>query len=218
MELCGLSDAKTARKKVEEDLDSLANLEIEHRGYNGFAKIRIIGTRILKNGIITVALDPAFAKIYASDKFFEMYVSPEIFALNDKRNPNSYHLGRFIHVHKSRNIGADNADIISVRTLLKACPNLATHDEIKEKGNRRYKERIIEPFERDLNALNKIFTWSYKQAGSDGRILTAEEAKNLSYEDFIALNIVINWLDYPYKPVIVKEAKSKKSKNTAKKA
>ena len=214
MKLCGLKSETTAHKQVKEDLEILEGLVIEKTGPKGFARIRIVGSNILKNNMITLGLDSIFANIYLNDKFFSTFVAPEIFMISDKHNPNSYHLGRFIHVHKGRNLGKPNENVISVRQLLKVCPNLATVEELREKGIGQIRRKIIIPFERDMDALSDVFTWSYKEAGENGRILTREESAKLSFNEFIELNVFINWIKYP----VIEAEFTDKTKKTAKKS
>ena len=211
MKLCGLKSETTAHKQVKEDLDILEGLKIEKTGSKGFARIRLVGSHIFKNNMITIGLDSIFARIYLSDKFFSTFVAPEIFMLSDKHNPNSYHLGRFVHVHKGRNLGKPNENIISVRQLLKVCPNLATVDELREKGIGQIRRKIIIPFERDLDALSDVFTWAYKEAGENGRILSREETARLSFNEFIELNVYIHWVKYPViEAEVVEKGRNKK--------
>ena len=54
---------------------------------------------------------------------------------------------------------------------------------------------IIEPFERDMDALDEAFTWEYCR--SKGAPLTDEELTNMSYEIFKELLVKITWRAYP---------------------
>jgi hypothetical protein len=84
------------------------------------------------------------------------------------------------------NIGKPNEDTISVQTLIDACPNYPTYEKIM-KEDRAISRRIIEPFERDLNALSPSISWEYQGLNESPR----------NYQEFIAANIVIHWSTYP---------------------
>ncbi|MCL1914759.1 MAG: hypothetical protein FWG10_13000 [Eubacteriaceae bacterium] len=99
-----------------------------------------------------------------------------------------------------------NENIVSVKTLIDACPNFPTYDSVKS-GNRNITNRIIEPFERDLLALSPAIEWEYKNiVGRPPR----------GYEEFIGAKIVVHWLAYP--DVEKLEAGKKKRAKNQKKA
>ena len=54
---------------------------------------------------------------------------------------------------------------------------------------------IIEPFERDLDALEETLSWTY--CHSNNTPLTDEELATLSYDVFKDLLIHTEWKDYP---------------------
>ena len=74
---------------------------------------------------------------------------------------------------------------------------LDAHKEMVEDLNRNTVARIIEPFERDMNALQEIFDWHYCHPHSGGKELTDEELENLDFDTFSKLMIKIDWKDYP---------------------
>ena len=214
MNIRGLKDQKEARKQVKEDLETLSNMTLTfNQKIDGkpkdFLNLKIIGTHGIKNGIISAAFDIGFHELIL--KYQPMPIPQAFLALNDNRNPNAYLLGRRISLHKNMNYGTKNEDIISVRTLLETCPNIPPKDEVAQK-DRMYKQKIIEPFEIGMNALEetKIFTWEY--CHSKGEPLTDEELKNMDYEIFINLLIKITWTDYPVREIKKREIKRKKKK------
>ena len=89
-----------------------------------------------------------------------------------------------------------NENIISVATLLNSTRSIPTK-EMVEDLNRNTVARIIEPFERDMNALQEIFDWHYCHPHSGGKELTDEELENLDFDTFSKLMIKIDWKDYP---------------------
>lgn len=92
------------------------------------------------------------------------------------------------------NVGKKNEDVIAVKTLLAATPNIPSYDVVMAK-DRALSRRIIEPFERDMNALKDTLTWTYCHSSSQP--LTNEELSNFSYQIFIKLLIKIDWKSYP---------------------
>lgn len=207
----GLKDEKEARKQVKEDLETLSKItlsfkqEIEGKRKD-FLNLKIIGSHGIKNGVIMATLDAAFHELILKYQVMPMHRS--FLALSDKYNPNSYHLGRRIALHKNMNYGKTNEDLISVLTLLDACPNLANHEEIYNHGKSDYKRRIIEPFERDMNALEEVFTWEY--CHSNGLPLSDKELENFNYDVFKNLLIKIHWKNYPTRELKTLKEKPKK--------
>ena len=213
MKLRGLKDRKTAEEQVKEDLATLYSLSVsfrqkEEKKIVAYDDIRIIQGKgqALKNGIIRVKFGDDFFN--AMQSYHIMPMPPAFLALNDRHNPNSYHLGRKIALHKNMNYWKANADLISINTLLEACPNLRTHEEVHKEGNYKYKEKIIAPFERDMNALEEtgIFTWEY--CHSNGMPLSNEELE-MNYEIFKKLLVKITWHIYPAREIKTKEKKPK---------
>ena len=214
MNMRGLKDEKEARKQVKEDLETLSNMTLTfNQKIDGkpkdFLNLKIIGTHGIKNGIISAAFDIGFHELIL--KYQPMPIPQAFLALNDKHNPNAYLLGRRISLHKNMNYGTKNEDIISIRTLLETCPDIPKKEEVAQK-DRMYKQKIIEPFEIGMNALEetKIFTWEY--CHSKGEPLTDEELKTMDYEVFINLLIKITWTDYPVREIKKREIKRKKKR------
>ena len=214
MNMRGLKDEKETRKQVKEDLETLSNMTLTfNQKIDGkpkdFLNLKIIGTHGIKNGIISAAFDIGFHELIL--KYQPMPIPQAFLALNDKHNPNAYLLGRRISLHKNMNYGTKNEDIISIRTLLETCPDIPKKEEVAQK-DRMYKQKIIEPFEIGMNALEetKIFTWEY--CHSKGEPLTDEELKTMDYEIFINLLIKITWTDYPVREIKKREIKRKKKK------
>jgi len=76
------------------------------------------------------------------------------------------------------------------------CRDLPTYEEVM-KGNKNVKDRIIKPFERDMDALKPTLTWKY--CHSKGKPLTKKEVADLTYAQFERLMVQITWNDYPKK-------------------
>lgn len=195
MELCGLSDAKEARKQVKEDLEALYSLTLSYTGKGkhslNFADVRLCDAKGIMNGVIFLNFSrPLYGVLM---QYPIMRLPNEYFKLNSKRNPNSSYFLRKISEQKNMNAGTPTENIISVQTLLNSTDELPRYEDIASTG--RIDQRIIRPFERDMDALHNTLSWEY--CHSKGAPLTAEELLNMDYSLFRSLLIKITWVDYP---------------------
>lgn len=195
MEKRGLKDRKETRKQVEEDLEILYNIsasltESRNGKEQNFLDMRICDAKGIKNGIISFSFAPTFFSLIKG--YAVMYYPEPLYKINGKRNPYSYPLGRRIAEHKNMNAGKKNEDVIAVKTLLKACESLPKKKNLK---SRQYKQLIIEPFERDLDALEDVFSWEYCHRNETP--LTREELTDFNYETFENALILVHWKNYP---------------------
>jgi len=194
----GLKDKKEARKQVTDDLETLFNATISFKEKRkkgqeqDFHDIRIIDSKGIRKGIITVTFGTVFYNILLGYPI--MPYPAQLWELNSKRNPNSFYLLRKIAEHKNMNVGKKNEDIIAVKTLLAVAPYLPSYEEVMN-TDRAISRRIIEPFERDMDALEDTLTWTY--CHSNNTPLTDEELSSMSYDTFISLLIKIDWKQYP---------------------
>ncbi len=221
----GLKDKKEARKQVTDDLETLFNATISFKEKRkkgqeqDFHDIRIIDSKGIRKGIITVTFGTAFYKILLGYPI--MPYPAQLWELNSKRNPNSFYLLRKIAEHKNMNVGKKNEDIIAVKTLLAVAPYLPSYEEVMN-TDRAISRRIIEPFERDMDALEDTLTWTY--CHSNNTPLTDEELSSMSYDTFISLLIKIDWKQYPdqtarleRKAKRIEQAEQGKKRKTSKK-
>jgi hypothetical protein len=222
----GLKDKKEARKQVTDDLETLFNAKISFKEKRkkgqeqNFHDIRIIDSKGIRKGIITVTFGTAFYNILLGYPI--MPYPTQLWTLNSKRNPNSFYLLRKIAEHKNMNVGKQNEDIIAVNTLLAVAPNLPSYEEVME-TDRALTRKIIDPFERDMDVLEETLTWEY--CHSKGNPLTEEELNSMNYDTFIRLLIKINWKQYPDQTkrlkrkaeLLEQEERTKQVKRTGKK-
>lgn len=221
----GLKDKKEARKQATDDLETLFNATISFKEKRkkgqeqDFHDIRIIDSKGIRKGIINVSFGTAFYNILLGYPI--MPYPAQLWTLNSKRNPNSFYLLRKIAEHKNMNVGKKNEDIIAVKTLLTVAPNLPSYEEVMA-TDRAVNRKIIEPFERDMDALEDTLTWTY--CHSNNSPLTDEELHSLSYDTFIGLLIKLDWKQYPdqtarleRKAERIEQAEKGKKKKTSKK-
>ena len=198
MDRRGLKDRKEAKKQVREDIETLSGISLkwtEERGdkVETFSFINLADSgRVERNGDIIFTFGTTF---YHTLKGYPVMAYPkQLQTLNAKRNPNSYHLLKKISELKNMNVGKKNENIVAVETLLSVASYLPSYEEVM-RGNRNVQARIIEPFERDMDALGDTLTWEY--CHSLGQPLTDEELTNISYDIFEKLLIKITWREYP---------------------
>jgi len=202
MNRCELKDRKEARKQAAADLETLFNARIsfKEKRKNGqdldYMDIRLCDAVGIRNGIINFSISNTFYNILSDYPI--MPYPAQLWKLSARYNPNSYYLLRKISEHKNMNIGKKNEDVISVKTLLEATPILPTYTEVME-TDRKVNHRIIDPFERDMNALDDTLVWQYSHRNNEP--LTDEELVNFDYEIFESLLIKVTWKVYPERKI-----------------
>ena len=140
-----------------------------------------------------------------------MPVQPQLWQLNPKKHPHSYFLLRKIMEHKNMNIGKPNEDLISTKALLSVCGTIPSYDEMRT-GARQVTKRIIDPFERDMNALADTLTWEY--CHKSGSPLTDKELETFDYQTFSNTLILIHWNSYPEQSHRLEAAAERRAKKT----
>lgn len=218
MELRSLKDRKTARKQIKEDLDTLYMASINYKRINvkdnepeenkgDYMDARVIQKRGIVKGNIIVTFADDYKNLL--DSYTIMPYPEELYKINGHYNPNSFYLLRRILEHKNMNVGKKNENRISVDTLLKACPNMPTYTEVMN-TDRAVNRRIIERFERDLDAkeVSEVIRWNY--CHRNGEPLTDEELVNIDYNLFQFLLIEFEFKNYPSQAKRLNKKYSKK--------
>jgi len=215
MEMRGLKLTKgntdRTRGQVHEDLDALSRAFIsftdkkrdpktrKYKNHN-YLDVNICDAKGgTEDGVIIFKFGATFYDLLQS--YPVMPYPKEILTFNLKYNPHSPRLLRRITEHKNMNYFHPNGDIISVQTLLEACPELPKYSELGEAVQT--SKRIMDPFARDLDAIKSI-KWHY--CGAKG----AEIDPPLTYADFAKAYIKIIWLEYPERK---SEKKNKRALN-----
>lgn len=202
MERRGLKDRKEAKNQVRADMEVLRQASITGEGKRGrgqkketvsysFVNIADSG-EVRRNGDIVFTFGNTFYQMLLG--YPVMPYPAQLQTVNNKRNPNSYYLLRKIAEHKNMNVGKKNEDTIAVKTLLSASPLIPSYEEVMA-GNKNVSDRIITPFERDMDALEETLSWSY--CHSNGVPLTDAELQGFSYELFTSLMVKTDWKSYP---------------------
>ena len=158
------------KKKVE-------RIDFDSRIISAFKPVR---------GAFLIQFDLKFLR-YLSSFAYIMPYPIKILSVDFKHNPHAFLLARKLALHLNMNYGKTNSNIISVKTLLEALPDLPKYHEVLNKG-KHVKQLIIEPFERDLDYLVKIGilqNWHY----------TAEV--NYRFKKWKTLSLEFYFIDYP---------------------
>ena len=207
MDIRELKDEKEIRAQVKRDIDALERVSFEYKGLGknkgAWLKVSIAGGTVgqIKNGDIIFRFNQDFFDSFrvGTNRYIFMYFPREALRGNIKQHPHKYWLARKIAEHKRMNLGKGNEDIISVKTLIDACPHFPSY-------TRRVTERIINPFERDMDELNESLSWHY----------TDIEETPKDYQTFINATVTINWKYYPDTKKI-EDGKAKRARATARK-
>lgn len=218
MELCGTPITKPskdkARKKAKEDLETLYHLSIEWKETSGknvrdFAKMRLCDKIGIVKGNIVFSFSQDMAK-YLTNAYIMQY--PIELLKVDERNPNSYHIGKKLLLHNSidNNRAKGTANIISVKKLLEACPDIPSYEQVLT-SDRAIDRRIKTPFEAGLNSLSSFIKWEY--CNSKGVPLSEEQLKATDYNSFIQLFIKFDVIGTPDQTPRLERKRERKEQN-----
>lgn len=200
IEMRGLKDPKSAREQVKADLQNLYSVSLtfpkslvtHDKSQSGEYRFRMVTDISYDRKTVSATFNETFLMLMECSPV--MPYPFELFRINDRRHPNAYYLGRKITELKNMNIGKDNEDVVSVERLLAACPEIPTREEVEQSG-RHFTKRIVEPFERDMDALCNIFDWEY--CHENRKPLTDAEMDAFTFDIFIGLNVLIHWRTEP---------------------
>ena len=236
MDLCQLKDRKEARRQLKEAVLTLYDVslewdEIRYHTPDGKKKrkketlhwkARIIDTAgadigqdPVQRGKVSIKFTYDIAK-YLSQSFIMPYPD-KLLSIDAKHNPHSYYMGRKLAEHHNMNIGKGNANRIAVKTLLECLPDLPSYETVMSGNSRSVTQKIIQPFERDLIALQDTYgilsSWHY--CNKNGEPLTDEQVESYSYDSWVQWLIEFELTSYPDQSDRLAAIASRK--NTAKK-
>ena len=119
----------------------------------------IINTYEHKRGYFKVIFDNEFLVLLSRTRQFYQ-IPKELLKIDIRYYKHSLFIGNYLYLHKRRNKGKKNENIISVKELIKNCPLLPKYEEL-DKKQRQVDRNIIKPFELNLNKLSKILNFNY---------------------------------------------------------
>ena len=187
-----LKKYKHTIKKDFEAVEVLKWTGEEKRGRNAgdYASMRIISGHKIRQGYIYVNfdIDAAYYLVNAYSMWF-----PLCLLLHDNKKANPYAIGRKISLHTSmdNNFFAGTDSTLSVMALLNAAPEIPTIEELQERGQRNWKDKIKKPLEEALNeniSVGLLKRWEYRHPKS-GETYTPQEAQALTWDIYSALMV-----------------------------
>lgn len=210
MEMCDLKNEKETRRQVKRDLTSLRKTAFTFTDTTSYNRKNFLDVSILQDGGIwnSIIVATWSDKLFSLLKDYPRMYFHELFYRLDASNKHAAALFWKIQTHKRINAGEATENRLSVKKLLDACPELPTYEQVM-KGNRNLTDRIIKPFEDNLDALEEALTWEYCHSG--GAPLTDEELQNFTYDLFITLLVQFHWKEYPDQSKLI-EGKAKGTK------
>lgn len=150
------------------------------------------GAKKIKEGnttYIEIGIHDTLADMLSRQKAF-MYLNKAMLAIDPKHNPHSIQL----LINISSHIGLNKSLSIPTKWLISETA-LPTKKTVKQKMKRNYLQKIVQPFERDMNAMSSIFEWKYNSGSGS------------SWKEFNDSSIEISFLD-PHPELASIEAKT----------
>lgn len=206
-----IKDRTQAAKEIDDAAKAFMRAEISYestkpaRDYTGLHVVQDADTK--KKQYIEITLGDKFAELLKS--YPQMWYCNAAGATNDKRNKHSYYFLTRIQEHYRMNEKHPNANIISVKTLLKSAPEAPSYRVIAEKRDGALGRKLIDPFEKDMNALEEAgaIKWEYCMSGG-APLATGKE--HLAYKTWINLFIKFELINYPRTEELRKPTKQKR--------
>lgn len=187
---------KDTAKKAFKNIQNLSNLSIiltqkvKGEEYNKGLRTLLQGGDVF-NGTVSIEFTNFFAQ-YLTNKY-TLPLPKKLFAIKDT-NPILYDLGRKLSLHYTmqNNILTGSNNILKVKTILNAIPNIPKFENLND---RHWKRRIYKVLEDNLDELEElgIITWYFCHANH--KPLADEELEIKSYHDFEQLYITFEVLE-----------------------
>lgn len=203
LETRGLEPTRKNRDRARKDVKKLARQawEFEDTSTHEWVRIPLTGgsAQIRRGGAVEFALSSDYMRLVLNPRAGMLPVDPALLMTDDKRNPHAFTIGYKLTTHTYQNHGKPNQCTLSVERLLDYVETIPKPREVTAKN---YTQRIIEPMERDLEALvacGVLAWWDYCHA--KGEPLTDDEqAKRLDADGndgvlpyHIAVNAYLQW-------------------------
>lgn len=189
---------KNLKKMIRRDLSDLKQIrwtgeEKTGRNAGDYVDAGIISGSRIANGYIYVNFDIDAARYLCKAG---VMLFPTCLFLHDNRKPNSYSIGRKIALHHSmdNNFFAGTDCTLSVMALLDSAQEIPTMQEIQDRGQRNWKDKIKGPLEAALHdnvRVGLLKKWEYRHPKT-GETYTAEEAAALPWDVYSML--MVDWV------------------------
>jgi len=161
MSMLGLKDKDNFRATLNKSLEALQALRISGSCKSDHFSFVVLPKYWIANSVLTVKFDDDFYTYIQGRSVLTYPVRALQIESSARRHPYSFLL--VDKLIEQKNICRSSSFKIKVETLLKVCIDngLPTYEAVKA-TSRDFTHRIIEPFERDLNHLDDVLTWSYE--------------------------------------------------------
>ena len=191
------------RKRANDELDLLFCLSLSWnepgRKKDGYCDdVRVLQRKYIKGGYIMMRFTEDMAN-YLMHAYIMQY--PVALQAIDERNPRAYNVGWKLALHHSmdNNRTKGTTNIISVTSLLEACGDIPSFEEVQvSKSRGHWRRRIKDPLEKALDAVQSsgvIINWEY--CNSKGKPLEDGQITIPDYQTFIALYIHFEMKEEP---------------------
>jgi hypothetical protein len=190
MDMRGLKDYNSAKRQVKCDLEALTRIGFEYtekgKGRSNWMRCSLYGGfQQCRKGVISFRFTPEFYQNFRlgeRTKYLYMYMPSSALTASVRRCQYAYFFGRRIAEHRRMNDGKSNENIISVRTLIKDCPNFPKYEK---RNADNYGSAILQPFKNNMNELSPDLSWSFI------------DHEPFTYKQFLYATIYIEWKYYP---------------------
>lgn len=190
------------RKRANAELALLYSLSLSWtepgKKQADYTDVRILQSKGIRGGYINMRFSEDIAN-YLTHAYIMQY--PTALQAIDERNPRTYNVGWKLALHHSmdNNRAKGTANIISVTSLLDACGDMPSFEDIQASKNRGHWERLIkDPLEKALDAAQSsgvIVSWEY--CNSKGIPLDDGQVTISYYQTFIALYVHFEMMEEP---------------------
>lgn len=192
----GLESKHRTVRQIKRGLDKLAatQFEITSKDKTSGSLFSLFGIHY-KNNVIRLTLTPEGQAYFQGARAFA-YLPTGLLLIDSQKNPHTIPLVMKLSNLKAMNHRKPNkGDTYKVSILIENT-DIPTYQHVKEKMGRRYKDKIIDVFERDMNASADILCWNYTEGSGN------------SWKEFKDATVSIQWIDHPQdKPAKSREAK-----------
>lgn len=191
------NNVKDTAKILKRDLETMADISLRSNDKKySLSRVNPFAETHINRGKIRVVLAPTFAEFLVKTTGFLMNYPAALLKLKEN-NSNLYPLGYKLALNRSNdaNIRRGKANILSVAVCLECCPGIPTVEKVRKDG-RSPSNRIIEPFERTMDALQQqgvLERWEY--CLPKGEPLGQPDVNDYNY--FISLYVLYEIKDFP---------------------
>lgn len=186
---------KELKKNIRRDLHDISSIlwsgeETKGKIAGDYKEMRIISSHSISKGVIRINFDFDAAK-YFVNAFIMQY--PTALLKHDNRKPNAYVIGRKLAFHNSNNnnVSAGTNNTLSVKSLLAAAPEIPTIEDITNRGQRNWKDKIKRPLESALDEnirVGLLSKWEYRDPSS-GKTFNSQTSHNMTWVQYTRLMV-----------------------------